>query len=554
MLPSRADDPVKSRAGVFADRARRIRFMDRATIFVTGAAILALQLIASRVLAPFFGVSLYIWSGILSVTLLCLAVGYDAGGRVTRRVRAETLAPLFYLMPAVSAVATAAACFVYPVVFGPFARFDLLAGSFAAATLLLAVPLVALSALNPLLVAIERADGGDSGDAGAGRVFFISTIGSVAGVAVAAFALIPHLGNRLGIALIALSLAALALAGIAARGLRATCIGALAGAGALVGAALALVIVAAELRDENKTPLADGFGRTLTPVAAYPSFFGAIKVVDADDDGEIYRVLFNDGIFQNSVYPDGRSASAFTYLLDAATRTVKPDAARVLVLGLGAGTVPRVMAKEGLAVVAVELNPRMTEAARVHFDLKDASNLAVVAADARTVAQRCPEAFDIAIVDLFAGDGSPEHLVTREFFQDVRACLSASGVMGLNAFLDPDHPEPFEALLATCVAVFSACGTLETESNGVVIAAREPRALRALWDIRLEGAAVPLALAARLDESLTGIEIHAADSPLVRGRPVLTDDDNRYAAIAAPMQAAYRRWVLDRIPDRLLVN
>ena len=54
--------------------------MDRFAIFVTGAAILALQLLASRIMAPFFGVSLYIWTGILSITLLCLASGYYVGG------------------------------------------------------------------------------------------------------------------------------------------------------------------------------------------------------------------------------------------------------------------------------------------------------------------------------------------------------------------------------------------------------------------------------------------------------------------------------------------
>ena len=50
--------------------------MGRFAILVTGAAILAVQLIASRIMGAFFGVSLYIWTGILSITLLCLAVGY----------------------------------------------------------------------------------------------------------------------------------------------------------------------------------------------------------------------------------------------------------------------------------------------------------------------------------------------------------------------------------------------------------------------------------------------------------------------------------------------
>jgi hypothetical protein len=52
-----------------------------AIIFITGAAILALELLASRILTPYFGVSIFIWTGILSITLVALAAGYWAGGR-----------------------------------------------------------------------------------------------------------------------------------------------------------------------------------------------------------------------------------------------------------------------------------------------------------------------------------------------------------------------------------------------------------------------------------------------------------------------------------------
>jgi len=46
-------------------------------IFFTGAVVLSLELLASRIMTPFFGVSLYIWTSILSVTLIFLAVGYQ---------------------------------------------------------------------------------------------------------------------------------------------------------------------------------------------------------------------------------------------------------------------------------------------------------------------------------------------------------------------------------------------------------------------------------------------------------------------------------------------
>ena len=54
----------------------------QAMLFLSGAAILALELLASRIMTPYFGVSLYIWTGILSITLIALALGYWGGGRL----------------------------------------------------------------------------------------------------------------------------------------------------------------------------------------------------------------------------------------------------------------------------------------------------------------------------------------------------------------------------------------------------------------------------------------------------------------------------------------
>ena len=60
-----------------------------ALIFATGAATLSLEVLASRIMTPYFGVSLYIWAGILSITLTFLAVGYYLGGRLSQRLRSQ---------------------------------------------------------------------------------------------------------------------------------------------------------------------------------------------------------------------------------------------------------------------------------------------------------------------------------------------------------------------------------------------------------------------------------------------------------------------------------
>jgi len=119
--------------------------MPFALIFISGGAILALELLASRIMTPYFGVSLYIWTGILSITLISLAFGYWWGGRLAGGAKAPTpqrLALLFSIMPALAGIAIVAACLIYPYAFHPLARWSLVGGAFAACLILLLLPLI----------------------------------------------------------------------------------------------------------------------------------------------------------------------------------------------------------------------------------------------------------------------------------------------------------------------------------------------------------------------------------------------------------------------------
>jgi spermidine synthase len=68
--------------------------------------------------------------------------------------------------------------------------------------------------------------------------------------------------------------------------------------------------------------------------------------------------------------------------------------------------------------------------------------------------RRCPQAFDLVMVDLFQGDATPEYLLTREFFQDLRGSLRPEGTVIMNMFFDQVDNQPNDCLLATITAVF----------------------------------------------------------------------------------------------------
>jgi SAM-dependent methyltransferase len=544
--------------------------MERFAIFVTGAAILALQLIASRIMVPFFGVSLYIWTGILSITLLCLAFGYYVGGIYSRNTPKESLHAVFYFIPALSSVALLTSALVYPITLGGLARISLMGGTFVASIILLSAPLVAMSALNPILVAIERSAAEKQGDAGAGWVFFVSTIGSVFGVIVAAFCLIPYFSNQLSMLMIATTLGVLTLGGVTVhrdlpRRLRVTA-SVLAGLGVMGSAIIAGSHIAKNPSQLGDVPIATSW----TVVASYPSAFGSLKVVDAplkfvvgvalpQTEGERgVRLMLNDGMFQDGIFADGSSAFLFSHLLETVATNLVPEPRRVLVLGLGAGLIPGYFARRGAQVDVVEINAQTLRVAKAYFGYNPGKETKIYIEDARTFVTRCDSDYDVVLVDLFVGDGVPEHLLTKEFFDDVRRCLSDTGVFGMNSLAD-NVSDLHRHILSTAthslgrVALISEAGqSSQSITSAFLFAARHQEALDKIPGMKIYLDQFPPSIASEM--SMLSLQFLTPDSSLIAGVPYSTDENNRVAIYAAPAQMLYRKLTIEVIPDFVLAN
>ena len=521
---------------------------------------LALELLASRVMMPYFGVSLYIWTGILSITLAALALGYWGGGRLAASRRTTDnvtrLAQLYTLMPAIAAFAIVAACLVYPYLFPGLAASDLVAGAFAACVVLLFVPLVAASAMNPLLVAILLARGaGRAPDAGTGTVLFVSTLGSVAGVLVTAFGLIPYVSNFAALLVVALMLALLSLAAAArppAPLVSRRHLGITAGAAAL---ASALLLWQADAYIGRMWPASYG-GRAWHVEARLSSLFGTVKILRSqpEADGQFRRIYFQDGLIQNTVGSDGRSLSFYTYALEALARAYRPDLRSALVLGLGAGIVPMQLAREGAAVEAVEIDPASLAAARRYFGF-DSALVRVHLADARTHLKRCERRrYDVVVVDLFHGDGTPDYLVTRDFFSDLKGCLGPRGIAVFNTFADLEQPAVYAHLLATLrselqhVVLYRPQWPGMAHVNSFIVAAAE--ALPGPRHVSLKD--LPSQFAGALDAMLA--QPLPLNRELLDHGEIVTDARNGVAHDIARNQLSYRRGVVGALPAAFLVN
>jgi len=458
-------------------------------------------------------------------------------------------------MPAVAAFAIVAACLVYPYAFPRLATSDLVLGAFAACFVLLFVPLVAASAMNPLLVAILLARGaGRTGDAGAGTVYFVSTIGSVAGVLVTAFGLIPYVSNFSAALAVALVLALLSAATAARPPVPLAARGRLGLAG---GAATLLAVLGLWQADAYLGRMwPAGFGGRVWHVEArYGSVFGTVKILRSapDDSGRFVRIYFQDGLVQNTVASDGRSLSFYTYALEALAYAHHPRLSSALVLGLGAGIVPMRFAARGMTVEAVEIDPASLAAASRYFGF-DPARVRVRLADARTELKRCGRPFDVVIVDLFHGDGTPDYLLTRDFFNDLKRCLGTGGIAVFNTFADLDHPAVYAHLLTTLRAELPYIALYRPEwpgslhINSFIVAAASP--LPEPAPVEVEG--VPPQHADTLHDMLR--RPLALNRGLLQDGEIVTDARNRAVHDIAGSQVIYRRAVVESLPPAFLVN
>lgn len=154
---------------------------------------------------------------------------------------------------------------------------------------------------------------------------------------------------------------------------------------------------------------------------------------------------------------------------------VKPEPKSVLIIGLGGGTIPRALHEvvPQARIDVVEIDPAVVQVARRYFDLGDSSEMNVIEADGRVQVKRAlrdQKNYDLIMLDAFDHEYIPEHLLTREFLQEVKALLAPGGVLAANTFSSSrlyDHES------TTYASVFPEFFNLKRE-NRVIIAANGP--------------------------------------------------------------------------------
>jgi spermidine synthase len=111
-----------------------------------------------------------------------------------------------------------------------------------------------------------------------------------------------------------------------------------------------------------------------------------------------------------------------------------PQARSCLVLGLGGGSIPRMLlaARPRMEVEAVEIDPAVVELASMYFDIRALPRFTIHLDDAAEFLRRCISYYGIVVVDTYVGERFPDQCATQKFIKDARKCLLDDGVLVVN--------------------------------------------------------------------------------------------------------------------------
>lgn len=462
-------------------------------VFLAGIGTLGVEMVASRLLAPYFGTSQPIWAVVIGMTLIYLSVGYHLGGRLAdRRPHERTL----YQVICWAGFLTG----FIPLLSGPILRFSqqslaaLAVGGFLGALfgvlVLFAAPVILIAMVTPIALRLQikrAADNTSAIGATAGTISAVSTVGSIVGTFLTALVLIPTIGTARTTYLFAAFLILLGLIGL--REWR-----------YLAMLAVVTLLAFYTLNTQGLIKSADCRGCQL--IYEEESAYNYIQVAHRDGPrGESVNLLLNEGLAIHSVYNTryARTRDPLDTLTGggpwdyfAVAPYVYPDRPpdslrRVAILGSATGTTPKqLLAIYGpdLAIDAVEIDPQIIAVGRTYFAMDDAAvsdshpNYHVYAADARYwLATVGAGPYDLIGLDAYHQPYIPFHLTTVEFFQLVQSRLAADGVVVVNAGKAPDGDDRLgQTLATTMLQVFPQVFVIEaaTFGNQILVAVNRP--------------------------------------------------------------------------------
>lgn len=397
-----------------------------AVVFLTGACVLILEVLSTRILAPYFGNTIFAFSTVIGVTLGALSIGYYAGGMLADR---RPYHSWFFTVVLASGTAVFLTKLLSVSLLPWFAdAFSLVWGPLAFAIPLFTIPCILMGMLSPYGIRLIQEGQRTQGIGSlSGKVFFWSTLGSIAGTFLAGFVLIPTLGVQsilLGLGTFLLLLGSVGLL-LSSRNTRTVAVFFVCW---IVSGIFCLLS-----------------GNAIRPdvVHTEEGLYESIVVYDAVFNGKTVRFL-KQNANPSSAVDLATGEPAFEHMrYYALALALHPDLRNALVIGGGAFTIPQALIRHSSATIDVaEPEPGLRDIARRYFSVDEDERLRTYVTDGRAFLRKRAASYDLIYSDAYQNfHGIPPHLLTQEFFAAAGTALSNRGVFLVNFMgdLSPEH-------------------------------------------------------------------------------------------------------------------
>ena len=420
------------------------------TEFFAGMSVMAVELGASRLLAPYFSSSQIVWTIIIGTIMIAMALGNIYGGRSADK---DPDPDRLYGRILIAAVWIAAVPFLGKFIIAGIAGLlvitintnFLIWAAFLTCMVVFVYPLFLLGTVTPSLVKYTVDSLDDSGRT-VGTLGAANTIGSIIGTFVPTFISIPAVGTAVTFLIFAGIMLLIGLIYF---------ISSKRGAVKSVTAA-ALFIVCCFASPSL------GFAfweKGLTYEGE--SVYNYLQV--SDDDNNTYlstNVLF--GVQSVYVKSGELSGMYYDYAMAAPLMTASPDTADILVLGMGTGTYAKQCMNyfSNITAEGVEIDEKITDLAHRYFELPE--DIKVTTYDGRAFLSACDKKYDVIMVDAYQDITIPFQMSSIEFFTLVKEHLNENGVMVVNMNMRSDSSDGINSCLAdTISAVFGTVLTAD---------------------------------------------------------------------------------------------
>jgi spermidine synthase len=379
--------------------------------FIEGGVVMSTELVGAKILAPYFGTSLYVWACVMALTLGGLACGYFFGGRLSVQKNHEKILMTSVLCAAIYICCLPMLAFLLVYLAN---NFSLIPAVLVSSSVVLFPPVFIMGMVSPLIIKSITTTHEEAGKK-SGEIYAISTLGGICFTFITAFYAIPQWGLTITLVVNAGLLAVFSVIYFTKRK-------------TLFPTLLFLASMFFSFKTISKNP---------STLYLEEGLLGKLEVEDkmykTDTSNETVRYLLINNIIQSCVdVKTNQSKLPYSNVLAKNLALLNPNAKTALVLGLGGGVISNMLTEKNIQVTAVELDVRVIDVAKKYFNVSNQIN--IIKDDARHALYQLNTKYDIVVIDLFAGEVTPSHVLSKESFSKIKSLLNPNGFVFINTY------------------------------------------------------------------------------------------------------------------------